>query len=166
MTRQDTDFRSLFCFIVDELKTIFFKIIFCIFCWLFLHFHVRFKPSFLIEFNDFMNYFQYWSRILWLFYISYVYKIFFFHRISWLQVFKPFQFLFFQVKMLNHHEGDVLFEDIKHQLQENILHHYLHCTFFEIFNFCNIIHPYKLFTSQYLRYKDSLFYHYLSYIYY
>ena len=33
-------------------------------------------------------------------------------------------------------------------------------------NFCDVAHSYKLFTSQYLRYDDSLFHHYFSDIYY
>ena len=38
-------------------------------------------------------------------------------------LFKP---LFFQVKMVNHYEVHVIFQDIERQLQENILHHFLH----------------------------------------
>ena len=51
-------------------------------------------------------------------------------------------------------------QDIEHQLQENILHHYVHCGFLwnlyqaknllKLYtsNFCNTAHPYKLFTSR------------------
>ena len=34
------------------------------------------------------------------------------------------------MKMVNHREGHVIFEDIEHQLQENILHDLLHYSFF------------------------------------
>ena len=37
-----------------------------------------------------------------------------------------FQFSFFEVKMINNCEGYVNFQDIGHQLQENILHYYYH----------------------------------------
>ena len=52
-----------------------------------------------------------------------------FYHASWLQVFQLFQFLFFQVKMVYHREGHVIFQYIYHQLQEIIFHHYLHCFF-------------------------------------
>ena len=34
------------------------------------------------------------------------------------------------VKMVNHCEGHVIFQDIKHQLQENIIYHVFHYSFF------------------------------------
>ena len=43
--------------------------------------------------------------------MSYVYNILFYHA-SLLQVFQLFQPLFFQVKMINHCEGHVGFQDI------------------------------------------------------
>ena len=42
-------------------------------------------------------------------------------------------FSFFLVKMVNHYEVYVIVQDIKHQLQENILPHFLHYKFHEIF---------------------------------
>ena len=43
-----------------------------------------------------------------------------------------FKFALFQLKMKNHYEVHVIFQDIEHQVQENILHHFLHNTFYEI----------------------------------
>ena len=44
----------------------------------------------------------------------------------WKLAFRLFQFSFFLVKSVNHYE----FQDIAHQLQENIIHHFLHYSFF------------------------------------
>ena len=49
-----------------------------------------------------------------------------FYHASWLQVFR---FSFFQAKMVNQCEGHVIFQDIEHQLQQNILKPYPHCSF-------------------------------------
>ena len=86
-----------------------------------------------------------------------------FYHASWLQVFLPFQFSFFQVKMVNYYEGYENFQDTEYQLQENTLHHYPHCRFLSTQlksstdNFCSISLPYCLFISQYLIYDDSVF---------
>ena len=88
--------------------------------------------------------------------------------------FQPFQFSFSLVNMVNHYEVHVIFQDIEYQLQENILHRYLHYSFFmksplnwavpfihsKLFtgSFYDISQAYKLFTSQYWRYDDSLFF--------
>ena len=40
--------------------------------------------------------------------------------------FLTFSVLFFQTKMVNHCECYVTFNDIKYQLQEDILHHFYH----------------------------------------
>ena len=45
-----------------------------------------------------------------------------FYHANWLQVFKLLNFHFFQVKAVNHTEGHVICQDIKHQLQKNIFH--------------------------------------------
>ena len=72
--------------------------------------------------------------------------------------FRVFQFLFFQV---NHYDIRVIFQDIEHQLLENMVYYRL--VFYEIHSklftgsFCDIARPYKLFPSQYLRYGDYLF---------
>ena len=47
-----------------------------------------------------------------------------------LYAFGLFQFSFFLVKLVNHYEFHAIFQDIEHQLQENILHHFLHYSFF------------------------------------
>ena len=76
--------------------------------------------------------------------------------------------------MVNHCEVHAIFPDIEHQLQENILHHCFHCSFLmksslnsEVSSthsktptgsFCAIAQPYKLLTSQYLRYDNSFLY--------
>ena len=64
--------------------------------------------------------------------------------------------------MVNHCEIHVVFKDIKHQFQENILNHFLlNLDLYSIHlklptgNFYDIPYPYKLFMSQYLRYGDS-----------
>ena len=44
--------------------------------------------------------------------------------------FRSFQFSFFLVKILNHYEVHAIFQDNEHQLQENIIHHFLHYSFF------------------------------------
>ena len=54
-----------------------------------------------------------------------VYPIQFYH-VNQLQAFRRSQFLFFLVKMINHYEARVIFQDIKHQLQENILNNFFH----------------------------------------
>ena len=77
--------------------------------------------------------------------------------------------------MVNHCEGHKISQNIEHQLQESILYHYLKRSFFlkkkpllswdvcstqlkpSTDNYCDMAHPYKLFTVQYLRYDDSLF---------
>ena len=47
--------------------------------------------------------------------------------------------------MVNHYEVHVIFQDIEHQLQENILHHFLHYSFYEIFIKLRIIsYPLKI----------------------
>ena len=67
--------------------------------------------------------------------------------------------------MVNHPEVRVIFQDIEHQLQGNILHHFLQYSFFtksslnrevsfihsklSTESFCGITQPYKLPTSQY-----------------
>ena len=40
-----------------------------------------------------------------------------------------FQFSFFQVKRVNHCTGYVNFQDIEHQLQEIVFHHFHHYSF-------------------------------------
>ena len=51
-----------------------------------------------------------------------------FYHTSLLQV---FQLLFIQAKTVNHCEGYVSFLGIEHQLQENVLHHFLHYNFYK-----------------------------------
>ena len=90
----------------------------------------------------------------------------------YLQAFPLFQLSFFLVKMVNHYDVHVIFQDIEHWLQENILHHFLHYSFMRslldwgvtfihsnLFNgrFYDIAEPYKLFTSQDWRNDHSLF---------
>ena len=69
--------------------------------------------------------------------------------------------------MVNHYELHVFFWDIEHQLQENIFNrnmksslsgevYSIHRTLFTG-SYCDIGKPYKLVTSQYLTYEDSLF---------
>ena len=76
--------------------------------------------------------------------------------------------------MVNHYELHVFCWDIEHQLQENIINRNMkswlsgevcsiHRTLFTG-SHCDIVKPYKLVTSQYLRYEDSLFLSY-SFIY-
>ena len=77
--------------------------------------------------------------------------------------FSTFSFSFFQAKRVNHCEDYVNFQDIKRQLQENNLNHYLHykslvnrhasATHLKSFtgNFCDIVHTHRSFTFQYLR---------------
>ena len=43
--------------------------------------------------------------------------------------FSTFQFSFSQVKMVNHFEDHVIIHNTDHQLQEIILHHFLHYNF-------------------------------------
>ena len=38
-------------------------------------------------------------------------------------------FTSFQIKKTNHYEVHVIFENIEHQLEENIFHHFLHYNF-------------------------------------
>ena len=52
-----------------------------------------------------------------------------FYHASLQQAFQLFQSSFFQVKRINHCEGHVIFKDIEHQLEENILYHFLHYSF-------------------------------------
>ena len=66
--------------------------------------------------------------------------------------FRVFQFSFFLVKERSHHEVHVILEDIEHQLQENILHHFLHYSFYEIFiKLRNIFNPLKTIYGKLLR---------------
>ena len=72
---------------------------------------------------------------------------------------------------VNHYEVHVMFHDIEHQLWENTslsslqfltkssLNLEVSLIHSKLFtgSFCNIAQPHKLFTSQYLRYDDSLF---------
>ena len=53
--------------------------------------------------------------------------------------FSTFSMFIFQVKMINHAEGYSNFLCIEHQLQENILHHFLHHNF--LWNFHEIDRP-------------------------
>ena len=34
-----------------------------------------------------------------------------------------------QVKMVNCYEGHVIIQDFEHQLEENLINHFLHCSF-------------------------------------
>ena len=47
------------------------------------------------------------------FYISFVHNIYFLNYASWLQVFQLFKFSTFQVKIVNHCESYVSFQDIE-----------------------------------------------------
>ena len=38
-------------------------------------------------------------------------------------------FTSFQIKKTNHYEVHIIFENIEHQLEENIFHHFLHYNF-------------------------------------
>ena len=70
--------------------------------------------------------------------------------------------------MVNHYKVHVILQGIEHQIQENNLHHSLlifmksgkrsliHSKLFTG-TFGDIAQPYESFTSQYLRYDDSLF---------
>ena len=58
----------------------------------------------------------------------YAYDILIYHA-SWLKVFQLFKYSFFQVNMENRCEGNIILQDIEHELQKNILYHYLHCSF-------------------------------------
>ena len=61
------------------------------------------------------------------------------------RLFNFFQFSFFLVKMVNHYEFHVICQDIKHQLQENILLHFLPYSFYEIFiKLRSISYPLKI----------------------
>ena len=59
-------------------------------------------------------------------------------------------------QMVNHYDVPVIIQNIEHQLQENIFYE-IFIKLTNIFNslkfiywkFCDIAHPYKLFTSQY-----------------
>ena len=94
------------------------------------------------------------------------------YHVNQQQAFQLFQSSFFPVKMVNHCEGHVIFHDTEHELQQNILHHFLHYSFlWNLLNwevssthskpftgsFFHITQPYKLIASQYLRYDHSLF---------
>ena len=52
-----------------------------------------------------------------------------FYHVNQLQAFQLFLSSFFQVKMVNHYEVPVTYQDIEHQLQKNILHHFFHYSF-------------------------------------
>ena len=45
------------------------------------------------------------------------------------KILKIYFFIFFSFVFILRYEGHVTFQDIEHQSQENILHHYLHCGF-------------------------------------
>ena len=63
--------------------------------------------------------------------------------------------------MVSYWKGDEIFQDIECGPQEIILYRYFYYFFnqlkFNKDNFCVTACPYKLFTSQYLRYDDALF---------
>ena len=63
--------------------------------------------------------------------IFFFYLFLFFFLATWLQVFQLFQFSFFQGNCEDHSFREIvrIFQDIEHQLQENIFHHYPHCRF-------------------------------------
>ena len=103
-------------------------------------------------------------------------KLFMSKEYSFLQVscLKVFQtLLFFLIKIKNHCEVHVSFQDIEHRLQENILCNYLLYSFFmksslnsDLFstwlksptgNLYDNGYPLKLFRSKYLGYDASLF---------
>ena len=44
--------------------------------------------------------------------------------------FSTFSSFILSGKMVIHYEFHVIFQDIEHQLQENTIHHFLHCSFF------------------------------------
>ena len=79
-----------------------------------------------------------------------------------------FQFSSSQIKMANYYKVHVIFQDMEHQIKENILHQFFHYSFFEILIklrsifdplkiiYWKLLRPYKLFTSQSRRYDDSL----------
>ena len=52
--------------------------------------------------------------------------------------------------MVNHYKAPAIFQDIEHQLQENILHQFLHYSFFEIFTkLKSIFYPFKIIYRQF-----------------
>ena len=63
--------------------------------------------------------------LLWIIYLVLSCKFDF----SIFQAFRLFQPSSFRIKMVNHYKVHVIFQDIKHQLQDNILHQYLHSGF-------------------------------------
>ena len=84
--------------------------------------------------------------------------------------------------MVIHYQVHVIFKDTQQQLQENILHHFLHCSFFvksllnwevslihlKLFteSFCDFAQPHKLFTTNIEDIMIPHFYDNLSCIYY
>ena len=54
-------------------------------------------------------------------------------HVNYLQAFWLFQFSSSQIEMVNNYEVHVIFQDIEHQLQESILHHFSQYRFFFFF---------------------------------
>ena len=99
---------------------IFFKVFCCYFSFLGSHINLWFQPSFFIEFNG--------SKLIHDLVLDFKFlcvQHILFHYASCLQVFKTFQFLIFQLKMVSHCEAYVIFQNFEHWLQKNFLNHYL-----------------------------------------
>ena len=95
-----------------------------------------------------------------------MYTTYLFLSYQWAKNFSTFSISFFWVKMVNHYEVYEMILDIEHQLQENVLYHYLHYSFFGKFltrlsvtlthlkpakdNFWDIAHSYKFFLKKIL----------------
>ena len=90
---------------------------------------------------------------------------------NYTRVFHSYEFSRFWVRTADNCVALVAFWDTQHELQGCIIflflyHNFLwilrmNCCFMHlkpsIGNFCEFVHPYRLFTSQYMRYEESLF---------
>ena len=71
--------------------------------------------------------------------------------------FRLHQSSFFQVKMVNHCDGHVIVWDIEYQIQESIVHCFIHNSLYEIFiKLRSILDPLAIIYSKFLRHCSSI----------
>ena len=71
------------------------------------------------------------------------------YHVNQLQAFQLLYSSLFQVKVVNHCKSHLSFQDIDHQLQENILYTFFIITFYKTYNkFTNIFHQFKVIYKQ------------------
>ena len=130
--------------IIHQLKKMFFKISFCfffksMFIWIY-GFRRAFWINSIILWTSFKT--NLWFNACFKFLMCITYSVLWCKSAT---SFSTISIFILSVKMVNHYEVYVIFQDINHQLLENILHHFFRQIFYEIFiKLSSIFYPLKI----------------------